>query len=160
VDEIDESQIQFAYIRQIMDGRPKFIQVNFVGGGAPTAAKARVSSFGPQIDNFFKPAHLKVNARDVDELDEDEILEKCARGPIVTTAFHSLQIQLRCLALFCVVDSLHPSWKNPFVCMFCAGSRLTLAILTNLSGRAGAPLVFARSRPMFFYPSSNAPLRI
>lgn len=81
VDELDESQVMFGFVQAVMpDGRPKFASIEFMGANAPNAIKSKAASFRRQLDDFFGSVHLKLTAREADELDVDELMEKLTKS--------------------------------------------------------------------------------
>jgi|EP01047_Picozoa_sp_COSAG01_P072859 hypothetical protein len=77
LDELDDCRVMFGYVRCIMpDGRPKFVQITWVGPSGGEAQKSWAARAQSQIDAFMSPAHLRLMAREEDDIDEDDIMEK------------------------------------------------------------------------------------
>lgn len=78
--ELSDGRIQFCFLR-VKDPNsqlPKFILLNWCGPGVPESRKGLFSSHSQTVAQFFKAAHLSVNARDEDDVQSEIIMKKVA----------------------------------------------------------------------------------
>ena len=81
LDELDDCRVMFGYLRCIMpDGRPKFVQITFVGPSGSEVQKSWAARAASQINAFMAPSHLHIRTSEEDDIDEDDIMEKLTKS--------------------------------------------------------------------------------
>ncbi len=58
---------------------PKYVFLHWQGESVPGTRKGLAATHLKDIERYFQGAHLTVNARDEDEVDEEEILQKVSK---------------------------------------------------------------------------------
>ncbi|XP_013782619.1 drebrin-like protein B isoform X1 [Limulus polyphemus] len=82
VDELNSGKIMYAFCR-VTDPNtslPKFVLINWQGEGAPMSRKGCCANHIHDITNFFKGAHLTINARTEEDVDPPVILERLSKS--------------------------------------------------------------------------------
>ncbi|XP_054720665.1 drebrin-like protein [Uloborus diversus] len=81
-DELNSGKIMYAYCK-VTDPNtslPKFVLINWQGEGAPLTRKGACANHVHDVSNFFKGAHVTINARMEDDVEPSLILEKVAKA--------------------------------------------------------------------------------
>nr|XP_018896888.1 PREDICTED: drebrin-like protein B [Bemisia tabaci] len=81
-EELNSGKIMYAFCR-LLDPKTslhKFVLINWQGEGAPVNRKGSCAGHLREIASFFKGTHVTINARNEEEVDEDEIIEKLSKS--------------------------------------------------------------------------------
>lgn len=81
-DEFNSGKIMYAFCR-VADPNtelPKLVFINWQGEGAPLSRKGACANHVMDVSNFFKGAHVTVNARTEDDVEPALIMEKVAKA--------------------------------------------------------------------------------
>lgn len=81
-DELNSGKIMYAFCRVIDPNTSlsKFVFINWQGEGAPLTKKGACANHVLDVSNFFKGAHVTMNARTEDDIEPSAILEKVAKA--------------------------------------------------------------------------------
>ncbi|XP_018330973.1 drebrin-like protein [Agrilus planipennis] len=94
-EELNSGKIMYAFLK-ITDPKtslPKYALINWQGEGAHTLRKGMCANHLRDIENFFKGAHLTINARSEDDLDSQTIVDKLAKsGSAIKLITHRSEI--------------------------------------------------------------------
>ncbi|RWS14052.1 drebrin-like protein isoform X1 [Dinothrombium tinctorium] len=78
VDQLNVASIMYAFCR-VADPKtelPKYVLINWQGEGAPFSRKGTCANHINDVANFFRGAHLTINARNEDEAEPESIMQK------------------------------------------------------------------------------------
>ncbi|CAH3030884.1 unnamed protein product, partial [Porites evermanni] len=90
VDELNEGKMLYAAIK-VMDPNtnlPKIVFINWQGEGVPSSRKGVCARHVRDVENFFKGAHVTINARSSDDVEESVVLEKVKSASGANYSFH------------------------------------------------------------------------
>ncbi|CAD5123369.1 DgyrCDS11726 [Dimorphilus gyrociliatus] len=83
-EDLNSGRIQYVYIR-VQDPNsdlPKFVFINWQGEGAPDALKGSCANHVRDISAVLRGAHVSINARNEEDIEEDAILAKVAKSSV------------------------------------------------------------------------------
>lgn len=82
IDELNSGKVMYAFCRVIDQNTslPKFVLINWQGEGAPLSRKGSCANHVVDVSNFFKGAHVTINARTEDDVEPSLIMEKVAKS--------------------------------------------------------------------------------
>nr|XP_024216514.1 drebrin-like protein isoform X2 [Halyomorpha halys] len=81
-DEFSSGQIMYAFLK-VLDPKtslPKCVLINWQGEGAPLVRKGTCANHIRDVSNLLRGAHITINARNEEEVDEDVVIEKVAKS--------------------------------------------------------------------------------
>jgi len=87
-DELNASKIMYGFLR-LEDPKtslPKYVFFHWQGESVPGTMKGKAATHLRDIEKYFHGAHLTVTARDEDEVDENDILDKVSK--VSATAYN------------------------------------------------------------------------
>jgi len=87
-DELNASKIMYGFIR-LEDPKtslPKYVFFHWQGESVPGTMKGKAATHLRDIEKYFHGAHLTITARDEDEVDENDILDKVSK--VSATAYN------------------------------------------------------------------------
>ncbi|XP_013391294.1 drebrin-like protein B isoform X2 [Lingula anatina] len=90
VDELNSGKIMYAYCR-VQDPNTnlwKNVIINWQGEGVPEIKKGAAARHINDIHNLFRGAHVTINARTEDDIDEETIKDKVAKSSGANYSFH------------------------------------------------------------------------
>nr|XP_054766456.1 drebrin-like protein A isoform X1 [Lytechinus pictus] len=89
-DSFNCAKIQYAFLRVIdtNSNLPKNVLINWIGDGAPVSKKGTCARHHQDVANLFRGAHVTVNARSEDDVDEESILKLVAKSSGSNYGFH------------------------------------------------------------------------
>ncbi|KAK6622110.1 hypothetical protein RUM44_001917 [Polyplax serrata] len=82
IQDLNSGQIMYAFLK-IMDPKtslPKNVLINWQGEGAPNVRKGTCANHIRDVSNFFKGAHVTINARTEEEVDPQLIIDKVSKS--------------------------------------------------------------------------------
>ncbi|XP_066998745.2 drebrin-like protein B [Anabrus simplex] len=82
IEDLNSGKIMYAFCK-ILDPKtslPKCVLINWQGEGAPLVRKGTCANHVRDVGNFFKGAHVTMNARNEEEVDPQLITEKVAKS--------------------------------------------------------------------------------
>jgi len=90
LDELSSGRILYSYLKVIDPNTdlPKFVFVNWQGEGVPENRKGACANHVRDVESFFKGAHVSINARTEDDVDEELIKSKVAKASGANYSFH------------------------------------------------------------------------
>lgn len=90
LDELSSGRILYSYLKVIDPNTdlPKFVFVNWQGEGVPENRKGACAHHVSDVEKFFKGAHVSINARTEDDVDEELIKTKVAKASGANYSFH------------------------------------------------------------------------
>ncbi|XP_023224214.1 drebrin-like protein [Centruroides sculpturatus] len=82
IDELNSGKVMYAFCKVIDQNTslPKFVLINWQGEGAPLSRKGSCANHVVDVVNFFKGAHVTINARTEDDVEPSLIMEKVAKS--------------------------------------------------------------------------------
>lgn len=89
-DSLNSSKIQYVFLR-VIDPNSKLhknVLINWIGEGAPVSKKGACARHVQDVANLFRGAHVTINARMEDDVDEDTILKLVAKSSGSNYGFH------------------------------------------------------------------------
>lgn len=89
-DTMNCAKIQYCFLRVIdpNSNLPKNVLINWIGDGAPVSKKGTCARHVQDVANLFRGAHVTVNARSEDDIDEESILKLVAKSSGSNYGFH------------------------------------------------------------------------
>lgn len=90
VDELNEGKILYAGIK-VMDPNtnlPKIVFINWQGEGVPSSRKGVCARHVRDVEAFFRGAHVTINARSTDDVEESVVVEKVKNASGANYSFH------------------------------------------------------------------------
>ncbi|KAL0277680.1 UNVERIFIED_CONTAM: hypothetical protein PYX00_004888 [Menopon gallinae] len=81
-EDLNSGKIMYAFLK-VMDPKtslPKNVLINWQGEGAPNVRKGTCANHVRDVSNFFKGAHVTINARTDEEVDPQIIIDKVAKS--------------------------------------------------------------------------------
>jgi len=90
VDELNSGRIMYAYIK-VLDPNTnlsKFVFINWQPDGVPENRKGACASHVRDVENLLRGAHVSVNARSEDDVDEELIKSKVSKASGANYSFH------------------------------------------------------------------------
>ncbi|RDD41243.1 Drebrin-like protein A [Trichoplax sp. H2] len=90
IEELNGSKIMYAFCRVIDPNTklPKFVLINWSGDGVPTTVRGTCSNHVRYVTEFFRGAHLVINARSEDDVDPDSVIDKVSKSSGSNYSFH------------------------------------------------------------------------
>ncbi|XP_012559945.2 drebrin-like protein B isoform X1 [Hydra vulgaris] len=90
VDDLSGGKILYAGLRVIDPNTnlPKIVFINWQGEGVPSSVKGKCANHLRDINGLFRGAHVQVNARSEDDVDEKSIMEKVKNASGANYSFH------------------------------------------------------------------------
>ncbi|XP_024083591.1 drebrin-like protein isoform X2 [Cimex lectularius] len=88
-DELNSGKIMYAFVK-VLDPKTslsKFILINWQGEGAPQVRKGTCANHIRDVRNLLTGAHLTINARNEEEVEEDVVMEKVVKSTGSTYSF-------------------------------------------------------------------------
>ncbi|XP_066934846.1 drebrin-like protein B [Clytia hemisphaerica] len=90
IDDFNGGKIQYGGARVIDPNTnlPKIVFINWQGEGVPANVKGKCANHLRDITNLFRGAHVQINARCDDDVEEDVIMEKVKNASGANYSFH------------------------------------------------------------------------
>lgn len=91
--ELNSGRIMYGYLKVIdpNSNLPKFVFVNWQGEGVPEMVKGSCASHVREVSNLLKGAHVSINARNEDDVDEETIKSKVSKSSGANYSVHKEQ---------------------------------------------------------------------
>merc|ERR1712079_809955 len=89
-DELNDGKMQYAVIK-VLDPNtnlPKIVWINWQGEGVPSSVKGVCANHVKDVERFFKGAHVTINARSQDDVQEDVVIDKVKKSSGANYSFH------------------------------------------------------------------------
>ncbi|KAK7895311.1 hypothetical protein WMY93_020636 [Mugilogobius chulae] len=82
VQELNSGKVMYAFCRveDPNSGLPKYVLINWTGEGVNSSRKGVCANHVSSMANFLKGAHVTINARDEDDVEPQDILNKVAKA--------------------------------------------------------------------------------
>ncbi|ESO02119.1 hypothetical protein HELRODRAFT_161356 [Helobdella robusta] len=92
-DELNSGRMMYGYLKVIDPNTdlPKFVFINWQGEGVPELRKGACTSHVREVSNLLKGAHVSINARTEDDIDEETIKMKVSKASGANYSFHKEQ---------------------------------------------------------------------
>jgi hypothetical protein len=90
LEDLSSGKIMYAYIKVIDSNTnlPKFVFINWQGEGVPEGRKGACASHVRDVQNLLRGAHVSINARTEDDVDEKTIQLKVSKASGANYSFH------------------------------------------------------------------------
>lgn len=90
VEELNSGKVMYAFCRveDPNSGLPKYVLINWTGEGVNSSRKGVCANHVSSMASFLKGAHVTINARDEDDVEPKDILNKVAKASGASFNFH------------------------------------------------------------------------
>lgn len=78
--ELEPGKALFGYVRVKLPHAYRYVYITWCPHGLPATVKGQLNNHSSDVGKWYQPVHLQVNARDEDDIDEDEIVTKLKRA--------------------------------------------------------------------------------
>lgn len=92
-EDLSSGKILYAYVKIIDPNTklPKFVFINWQGEGVPEQKKGGCASHVRDVQNVLRGAHVTINARTEDDIDEETVVQKVSKASGANYSFHKEQ---------------------------------------------------------------------
>merc|ERR1711976_925737 len=90
VDDLNSGKIMYAYlcVQDPNTSLPKYVFVNWQGEGVPEMRKGSCASHGRDVSAMLRGAHVTINARNEDDVEEEIVMDKVAKASGANYSIH------------------------------------------------------------------------